>query len=71
MSDGAIALLAASIGIFAIFVGLFVWGLRTGQFKNIEEPKYKMLENVYKNSIDIETDNDPAGKKEEGDDKNA
>ena len=29
--------------VFAIFVGLFIWGLKTDQFKDIEEPKYTML----------------------------
>jgi cbb3-type cytochrome oxidase maturation protein len=27
-----------------IFLGLFIWGLKNGQFKNIEEAKYTMLE---------------------------
>jgi nitrogen fixation-related uncharacterized protein len=25
-------------------VALFIWGWRTGQFREIEEPKYRMLE---------------------------
>lgn len=29
--------------VFGIFVGLFIWGLKTDQFKDIEEPKYTML----------------------------
>jgi nitrogen fixation-related uncharacterized protein len=57
--EAIIALAAASLGVFAVFGGIFVWGLLRGQFKNIEEAKYTMLETVYKD------------KKEEGDDKNA
>ena len=35
---GWMALVAASA------IGLLVWGLRRGQFRKIEEPKYRMLE---------------------------
>lgn len=61
MDIAAIVMLLGSLGVFAIFAGLFIWGLRTGQFKNIEEPKYKILGNIYKND-------DGKG---EGDDHNA
>jgi len=27
-----------------IFVGFLVWGIRTGQFRNIEEPKYRIFD---------------------------
>ena len=27
-----------------IAAALFIWGWKRGQFKNVEEPKYKMLE---------------------------
>ena len=32
--------------IFMVFIGIafLVWGWRKGQFRNIEEPKYRMLE---------------------------
>jgi cbb3-type cytochrome oxidase maturation protein len=32
--------------LFVIFTGvvLLIWGRRTGQFRDIEEPKYRMLE---------------------------
>jgi nitrogen fixation-related uncharacterized protein len=32
----------ALIALFAI--GLLIWGWKTGQFKNVEEAKYRMLE---------------------------
>jgi cbb3-type cytochrome oxidase maturation protein len=32
--------------IFMVFLGIafLIWGWRKGQFRNIEEPKYRMLE---------------------------
>jgi nitrogen fixation-related uncharacterized protein len=44
MNEGMIALMITSLGIFAVFIGLFIWGLVSGQFRNVEEPKYRMLE---------------------------
>jgi cbb3-type cytochrome oxidase maturation protein len=44
--DGAtIAQTAISLILLLVFLGFLVWGIRTGQFRNIEEPKYRMLEN--------------------------
>jgi nitrogen fixation-related uncharacterized protein len=43
MGEGTIALLITSLGVFAVFAGLFIWGLVTGQFRDVEEPKYRML----------------------------
>ena len=45
MDEATIALTIMSLAIFVIFVGFVIWGLKTGQFKNVEEPKYRMLEN--------------------------
>jgi len=44
MDEATIALTLTSLGIFAVFTGLFIWGLKSGQFRDIEEPKYRMLE---------------------------
>jgi nitrogen fixation-related uncharacterized protein len=44
MDEGTIAFLITSLGIFAVFIGLFIWGWVKGQFRNVEEPKYRMLE---------------------------
>jgi cbb3-type cytochrome oxidase maturation protein len=43
LTEGDWGLLAMSIAMFVIFVGFFIWGIKSGQFKNIEEPKYRML----------------------------
>jgi nitrogen fixation-related uncharacterized protein len=44
MDEGTIAFIITSAGIFAVFVGLFIWGLTRGQFRNVEEPKYRIFE---------------------------
>ena len=44
MNEATIALTLTSLGIFAVFLGIFIWALKSGQFRDIEEPKYRMLE---------------------------
>ncbi len=44
MDEATIAQTAMSLLLLLIFLGFLVWGIRTGQFRNIEEPKYRMLE---------------------------
>ncbi|HOO89508.1 MAG TPA: cbb3-type cytochrome oxidase assembly protein [Syntrophales bacterium] len=44
--DGAtIAQTVLTLILLLVFLGFLVWGIRTGQFRNVEEPKYRMLEN--------------------------
>lgn len=43
MDEASIALVVTSLSVFAVFVGLFIWGLATRQFRDIESPKYRML----------------------------
>ncbi len=43
MDEATIGLVAMSFGILAVFVGLLVWGLKSGQFKNTEETKYQIF----------------------------
>ena len=33
-----------TLGILVIFIGLLVWGIKSRQFHDIEEPKYRMLQ---------------------------
>lgn len=33
-----------TLGILVIFVGLLIWGIKSRQFHNVEEPKYRMME---------------------------
>jgi nitrogen fixation-related uncharacterized protein len=44
MDEGTIAVAVTSFGIFAVFTGLFIWGLVRGQFRNVEEPKYRIFD---------------------------
>jgi len=39
------------------FLGFFIWGLKSGQFKNIEEAKY----NMFKTPDKTEKDDDKIG----------
>jgi hypothetical protein len=43
MGETDVALLIMSLGVLVVFAGLFIWGIFTGQFRNVEEPKYRML----------------------------
>ena len=43
--DGAtIAQTVLTLILLLVFLGFLVWGIWTGQFRNVEEPKYRMLE---------------------------
>ena len=44
MNEATIALTLTTLAVFLVFTGLFVWGWVSGQFKDIEKPKYQMLE---------------------------
>jgi cbb3-type cytochrome oxidase maturation protein len=43
MNEATMALGAMSLGILAVFVGLLVWGLKSGQFKDTEQTKYQIF----------------------------
>jgi nitrogen fixation-related uncharacterized protein len=44
MALGLWVFLGWMIFVAVIAIGLLIWAWRTGQFKNIEEAKYRMLE---------------------------
>lgn len=44
MDEATLGLIITSFSVFAVFIGLFIWGLVTGQFKKVEEPKYNIFE---------------------------
>jgi nitrogen fixation-related uncharacterized protein len=48
MEVAAIALLLANLGVLGIFTGFLIWGAVSGQFHNVEEPKYRMLSPEYR-----------------------
>jgi nitrogen fixation-related uncharacterized protein len=51
MDEATLAQTIMTALIFFIFFGYLVWGIRTGQFKNIEEAKFNMFHSP-KNSGD-------------------
>lgn len=48
MDEAVVAQTALTIGIALIFIGFLVWAIKTGQFRNIEEPKYRIFEDYSK-----------------------
>lgn len=44
MDDYNLALFVTAFLLFLIFLGFLIWGIKTGQFVDIEEPKYRILE---------------------------
>ena len=44
MDEYNLAMLVVAFSLFLIFFGFLIWGIKTGQFKDIEEAKYRMLE---------------------------
>jgi nitrogen fixation-related uncharacterized protein len=44
MNEATIALTAMTFLIFVIFIAFLIWGIRSGQFRNVEEAKYLPLE---------------------------
>jgi cbb3-type cytochrome oxidase maturation protein len=45
MNEATIAQTALTLLILVIFIGLLVWGIKSRQFHNVEDAKYRMLEN--------------------------
>jgi len=43
MNEATIALTVMSALILLVFVGLIVWGIKSGQFKNVEEAKFQIF----------------------------
>jgi nitrogen fixation-related uncharacterized protein len=43
MDEATIAQTILTLFILLIFIGFLVWAIRSGQFKNVEEAKYRML----------------------------
>lgn len=44
MSAADIAQLVLSACILLVFLGFLVWGIRSGQFRDVEEAKYRIFE---------------------------
>ena len=48
MNEATVAQTVMTLLILAIFIGFFVWGIRSKQFHNVEDAKYRMLEDEKK-----------------------
>jgi|WetSurMetagenome_2_1015567.scaffolds.fasta_scaffold79423_2 hypothetical protein len=46
MSEASIALTAMTGILLVSFLGFLIWGIVSGQFKNIEEAKYQIFRNT-------------------------
>jgi cbb3-type cytochrome oxidase maturation protein len=44
MNEATIAQTIMTLFILVIFIGFLVWSIKSRQFHNVEEPKYRMLE---------------------------
>jgi nitrogen fixation-related uncharacterized protein len=56
MNEATLALLIMSGLIFLIFMGFLIWGITSGQFKNVEQAKYQLFMTTDENSKDISGD---------------
>jgi nitrogen fixation-related uncharacterized protein len=44
MDEATIALTVTTLGVFLVFLGFLIWGIRSGQFHNIEDAKYQVFQ---------------------------
>ena len=45
MNEATVAVTVMSFLLFAIFLGFFIWAIKSGQFKDVEEAKYHVFRN--------------------------
>jgi cbb3-type cytochrome oxidase maturation protein len=62
VNEPTIALLVMSLLIFAIMIGFFIWAIKSGQFKNVEEAKYQVFRRQEKS-----TEKKPGNSRKKGD----
>jgi cbb3-type cytochrome oxidase maturation protein len=43
MNEATIAQLIMTLLILAVFLGLLIWGIKSGQFHHVEDAKYRMM----------------------------
>jgi len=62
MNEATVAQTVMTLLIMAIFIGFLVWGIRSKQFRNVEDAKYRMLEDEQtetENKADISGEKQP------------
>lgn len=62
MNEATIALTAMSGLMLVIFAGFLIWGIRSGQFRDVEEPKHRMLEDDDESAPGSREDDEPASR---------
>ncbi len=67
MNEATIAITVMSFLLFAIFLGFFIWAIKSGQLKDVEEAKYHVFRNDGQASSAGENKQEPNKKKEESD----
>ncbi len=48
MELGVFFIIFSALVILSIFIGFIIWGIKTGQFKNIEDVKHKIFQDEEK-----------------------
>ena len=43
MDEATIALTAMTLVVFLVFLGFLIWGIKSGQFRNVEDAKYQVF----------------------------
>ncbi len=51
MNEAAIAQTVLTVFLLSVFLGFFIWGWRSGQFKNIEDAKYHVFQDNAKKEM--------------------
>ena len=60
MNEATIALTVMTFLIFVIFLGFLIWGIKSGQFKNVEEAKLIPFRNEGSNGSKEDAEEDPS-----------
>lgn len=60
MNEATIALTVMTGLILAIFAGFLIWGIRSGQFRDVEGPKHRMLADDDESAPGTREDDDSA-----------
>ena len=68
MDEATVALTVMTALIGMVFLGFLIWGIKTGQFHNVEEAKYQVLRDQKQSKTDREESPDDPDKEAESDD---
>ncbi|MCL7412699.1 MAG: cbb3-type cytochrome oxidase assembly protein [ANME-2 cluster archaeon] len=56
MNDYGLALFLSALCMLLIFLGFLLWGIRSGQFTDVESSKYRMLDIEVENEVNDRED---------------